>query len=166
MASSAFRGSSAGTTLLAGGNAFWSSPVHAPPFWSLNPLRMYVTVFCGIDDTKIFKDLHLNYVLGTQALGADHYDREVIRGGLTRNLGRCFPQVRDEMVHAFDYVLALPENGLSYHSGLPYGSFPPQNGNLSRSYPPHCKSSLVPATVCLSASRSVSASPWQQSRYV
>jgi hypothetical protein len=87
---------------------------------------MYVTVFCGIDDTKIFKDLHLNYMLGTQALGADHYDREVIRGGLTRNLGRCFPQVRDEMVHAFDYVLALPENGLSYHSGLPYGSFPPR----------------------------------------
>jgi len=30
-----------------------------------------------------------------------------IRGSLTRNLSRCFPEVRDEIVNAFDDVLAL-----------------------------------------------------------
>ncbi|KAJ7652562.1 cytochrome P450, partial [Mycena rosella] len=38
------------------------------------------------------------------------YHVGVIRGSLTRNLGRCFPQVRDEIVHAFDEVLALNGN--------------------------------------------------------
>jgi len=31
----------------------------------------------------------------------------VVRGPLTRNLARCFPRVRDEIVHAFDHVLGL-----------------------------------------------------------
>ncbi|KAJ7050787.1 cytochrome P450 [Mycena amicta] len=30
-----------------------------------------------------------------------------IRGSLTRNLSRCFPEVRDEIVHSFEDVLAL-----------------------------------------------------------
>ncbi|KAJ6570549.1 cytochrome P450 [Mycena vulgaris] len=34
---------------------------------------------------------------------------EDAQGSLTRNLARCFPQVRDEIVHAFDDVLALEE---------------------------------------------------------
>ncbi|KAF7360043.1 hypothetical protein MVEN_00732100 [Mycena venus] len=35
------------------------------------------------------------------------YHAVAIRGSLTRNLGRCFPQVRDEIFHAFDDVLGL-----------------------------------------------------------
>ncbi|KAJ7086248.1 cytochrome P450 [Mycena epipterygia] len=37
------------------------------------------------------------------------YHVQAIRGSLTRNLGRCFPAVQDEIVHAFDDVLALQD---------------------------------------------------------
>ncbi|KAJ7906083.1 cytochrome P450 [Mycena leptocephala] len=40
-------------------------------------------------------------------LTTNPYHVLAIRGSLTRNLGRCFPEVRDEIVHAFDDVLAL-----------------------------------------------------------
>ncbi|KAJ7191409.1 cytochrome P450 [Mycena pura] len=48
----------------------------------------------------------VNYTLGVEIL-MQPYHALVIRGILTRNLGRCFPQMRDELVHAFDDVLAL-----------------------------------------------------------
>ncbi|KAJ7086865.1 cytochrome P450 [Mycena belliarum] len=35
------------------------------------------------------------------------YHVAAVRGGLTRNLARCFPDVHDEIVHAFNNVLAL-----------------------------------------------------------
>ncbi|KAJ7208985.1 cytochrome P450 [Mycena pura] len=35
------------------------------------------------------------------------YHVQVIRGQLTRNLGRCFPEVRDEIVNAFNDVLTM-----------------------------------------------------------
>jgi hypothetical protein len=47
------------------------------------------------------------------------YHVEVIRGTLTRNLGRCFPQVRDEIVHAFDHVLGLEDKGPAFRLVLP-----------------------------------------------
>jgi hypothetical protein len=39
------------------------------------------------------------------------YHTTVIRVGL-RNIGQCFPQLHDELVHAFDDVLALQDNGM------------------------------------------------------
>jgi hypothetical protein len=44
-------------------------------------------------------------------VAANPYHVLAIRGSLTRNLVRCFPQVRDEIVNAFDEVLALKDNG-------------------------------------------------------
>lgn len=39
------------------------------------------------------------------------HNATVVRVGLTRNLGRCFPQVLDEIMHAFNSVLALEDKG-------------------------------------------------------
>jgi hypothetical protein len=39
------------------------------------------------------------------------HNATVVRVGLTRNLGRCFPQVLDEIVHAFDDVIVADEKG-------------------------------------------------------
>ncbi|KAJ7503871.1 cytochrome P450 [Mycena galericulata] len=55
----------------------------------------------GVEDS-----LQADYTIGPQ-MTTNPYHAPVIRGGLTRNLGRCFPQVRDEIVHAFDDVLSL-----------------------------------------------------------
>lgn len=41
----------------------------------------------------------------------NHYHGLAVRGSLTRNLARCFPEVRHEIVHAFDHVLALESKG-------------------------------------------------------
>ncbi|KAJ7438633.1 cytochrome P450 [Mycena galericulata] len=51
-----------------------------------------------------------DYTVGPE-ITANPYHTVVIRGSLTRNLVRCFPQVRDEIVHAFDDVLALEDKG-------------------------------------------------------
>ena len=60
------------------------------------------------------------------------YHGVVIRGGLTRNIGRRFPEVVDEIGTAFDDVLALKGGGMSaiFHcaSQLTDGL---QNGNPS-----------------------------------
>ncbi|KAJ6558751.1 cytochrome P450 [Mycena vulgaris] len=53
--------------------------------------------------------LQSDYTMGRE-LTQNPYHAGAIRGSLTRNLGRCFPQVRDEIVHVFDDVLALEEN--------------------------------------------------------
>jgi hypothetical protein len=48
----------------------------------------------------------------------------VVKGPLTRNLGRVFARVRDELVHAFDEVLPLPAKGASPPS-TPLPSYSP-----------------------------------------
>ncbi|KAJ6605583.1 cytochrome P450 [Mycena vulgaris] len=53
--------------------------------------------------------LQADYTMGPQILNTP-YHGPVLRGGLTRNLGRCFPQMRDEIVHAFEDVLFLDGN--------------------------------------------------------
>ncbi|KAJ7445901.1 cytochrome P450 [Mycena latifolia] len=50
--------------------------------------------------------LQSDYTMG-QEITTNPYHAAAIRGSLTRNLARCFPEVRDEIVHAFDDVLAL-----------------------------------------------------------
>ncbi|KAJ6548532.1 cytochrome P450 [Mycena capillaripes] len=51
----------------------------------------------------------MNYTL-TPEVVMNPYHGAAIRASLTRNLGRCFPEVRDEIVHAFDDVLGLKDN--------------------------------------------------------
>ncbi|KAJ7501714.1 cytochrome P450 [Mycena galericulata] len=53
--------------------------------------------------------LQADYTMGPE-ITANPYHVLAIRGSLTRNLGRCFPEVRDEMISAFDDVLALKDN--------------------------------------------------------
>ncbi|KAJ7501718.1 cytochrome P450 [Mycena galericulata] len=53
--------------------------------------------------------LQSDYTMGPE-LTTNPYHVLAIRGSLTRNLGRCFPEVRDEMISAFDDVLALKDN--------------------------------------------------------
>ncbi|KAJ6623269.1 cytochrome P450 [Mycena sp. CBHHK59/15] len=48
------------------------------------------------------------YTIGAE-ITDNPYHAVAVRGSMTRNLGRCFPQVRDEIVHAFDDVLALED---------------------------------------------------------
>ncbi|KAJ7473570.1 cytochrome P450 [Mycena latifolia] len=50
--------------------------------------------------------LQADYTMGPE-IARNPYSTEAVRRNLTRNLGRCFPDVRDEIVHAFDDVLAL-----------------------------------------------------------
>jgi hypothetical protein len=52
----------------------------------------------------------MEYTLGEE-LVHNTYQILSIRGGLTRSLDRCFPEVRDEIEHAFEDVLALKGNG-------------------------------------------------------
>ncbi|KAJ7454170.1 cytochrome P450 [Mycena latifolia] len=58
----------------------------------------------GADD-----NIQTKYTIGREAKNG-HVFAVAIRGSLTRNLGRCFPEVRDEIVHAFDDVLLLEDN--------------------------------------------------------
>ncbi|KAJ6534999.1 cytochrome P450 [Mycena capillaripes] len=55
----------------------------------------------GVSDT-----LQTDYTMGPE-ITKNHYHGLAVRGSLTRNLDRCFPEVRHEIVHAFDDVLAL-----------------------------------------------------------
>ncbi|KAF7360639.1 hypothetical protein MVEN_00795600 [Mycena venus] len=55
----------------------------------------------GIEDA-----FQSDYTLGRESC-IRPYHIEVIRGAMTRNLGRCFPRIRDEIIHAFDDVLEL-----------------------------------------------------------
>ncbi|KAF7336908.1 hypothetical protein MVEN_02127100 [Mycena venus] len=50
--------------------------------------------------------LQSDYTMGPETT-INPYHIDVVRGALTRNLGRCFPRVCDEIVHAFDDVLEL-----------------------------------------------------------
>ncbi|KAJ7086837.1 cytochrome P450 [Mycena belliarum] len=51
-------------------------------------------------------NLQTEHTIGA-AVMHNPYHVGAVRGSLTRNLARCFPEVRDEIVHAFDDVLAL-----------------------------------------------------------
>jgi hypothetical protein len=42
----------------------------------------------------------------------NEYHVLALRGWLTRNIGHFFPQLRDEIVNAFDHVLGLRDNGV------------------------------------------------------
>ncbi|KAJ7441718.1 cytochrome P450 [Mycena latifolia] len=50
--------------------------------------------------------MQTEYTMGPE-ITRNPYHVFAIRGSLTRNLARCFPQVRDEIVHAFDDILSL-----------------------------------------------------------
>ncbi|KAJ7430919.1 cytochrome P450 [Mycena latifolia] len=54
--------------------------------------------------------LQSDYTMGPE-IARNPYSTEAVRRNLTRNLGRCFPDLRDEIVHAFDDVLALDGTG-------------------------------------------------------
>ncbi|KAJ6568484.1 cytochrome P450 [Mycena capillaripes] len=55
---------------------------------------------------EVYYPLHGNYTMGKEHV-QNPYHILSVRGSLTRSLGRCFPEVRDEMNQAFDDVLAL-----------------------------------------------------------
>ncbi|KAJ7451356.1 cytochrome P450 [Mycena latifolia] len=60
-------------------------------------------------DEGLADGIQSDYTIGPEGKNL-HVTTVAIRGGLTRNLGRCFPEVRDEIVNAFDDVLALDDN--------------------------------------------------------
>ncbi|KAJ7799153.1 cytochrome P450 [Mycena leptocephala] len=57
-------------------------------------------------EEPIWDRLQFQYTVGPEVQN-NSYHLEVVRGALTPNLGRCFPRVRDEIVHAFDHVLGV-----------------------------------------------------------
>ncbi|KAJ6585896.1 cytochrome P450 [Mycena capillaripes] len=57
-------------------------------------------------DEPIWDKFQFGYTVGPEFQN-NSYHLDVVRGALTRNLGRCFPRVRDEIVHAFDDVIAV-----------------------------------------------------------
>ena len=54
--------------------------------------------------------LNMHYALGHEILGTDHHI-VVVRSQLTRNIARLYPEIRDEIVTAFDEVLDLRGHG-------------------------------------------------------
>ncbi|KAJ7445669.1 hypothetical protein FB451DRAFT_793865 [Mycena latifolia] len=68
-------------------------------------------VLAAPDEVLSFKEgvgenLQVAYLMGAEI--EDHpYHHHTVRTTLTRNLGRCFPEVKDEIVCAFDDVLQL-----------------------------------------------------------
>ncbi|KAJ7853056.1 cytochrome P450 [Mycena olivaceomarginata] len=57
-------------------------------------------------EEPVWDQFQAQYTVGPEVKN-NPYHLEVVRGALTRNLGRCFPRVRDEIVHAFDHVLGV-----------------------------------------------------------
>jgi cytochrome P450 len=57
-------------------------------------------------DEPIWDKFQFLYTVGPE-FQSNSYHLDVVRGALTRNLGRCFPRVRDEIVHAFDDVIGV-----------------------------------------------------------
>ena len=56
--------------------------------------------------------LNMNYTLGSGGADSDApFHVSVVRSQLTRNIGTLYPQIRDEIVTAFDEVLDLKGNG-------------------------------------------------------
>ncbi|KAJ7368770.1 cytochrome P450 [Mycena albidolilacea] len=57
-------------------------------------------------EESVWDTFQFEYTVGPE-FKSNPYHIDVIRGTLTRNLGRCFPRVRDEIVHAFDDVIGV-----------------------------------------------------------
>jgi hypothetical protein len=67
----------------------------------------------------------MRYTFGDE-LVYDPYHVPVIRTTLNRNLGVCFPDIQDEIVHAFDDILALKGNGrLRVFAAMDISSYSP-----------------------------------------
>ncbi|KAJ7124671.1 cytochrome P450 [Mycena crocata] len=66
----------------------------------------------------VAESLQSDWTMGPEVT-RNPYHVSAIRGSLTRNLGRCFPEVRDEIVHAFDHVLALEDREWKLIPALP-----------------------------------------------
>jgi hypothetical protein len=58
----------------------------------------------------VFQAISLEYSLGHENL-VDPFPIGVIRTTLNRNLAACYPNIQDEVVHAFTDVLALDGSG-------------------------------------------------------
>ncbi|KAJ7445670.1 cytochrome P450 [Mycena latifolia] len=76
-----------------------------------NGIQRIGEVAAAPDDVLSFKEgvgesLQVAYLMGTD-IQDDPYHHRTIRTTLTRNLGRCFPEVKNEIVCAFDDVLQL-----------------------------------------------------------
>ncbi|KAK7007969.1 cytochrome P450 [Favolaschia claudopus] len=54
----------------------------------------------------VAENIQTKYTMGRD-IAANHYHQQAIRTTLTRNLHTCFPDVRDEIISAFDEVLQL-----------------------------------------------------------
>ncbi|KAJ6523969.1 cytochrome P450 [Mycena vulgaris] len=69
------------------------------------------------EDTLSFQDAIREQIQSDFTMGPELRENEHIIPGalftLTRNLGRCFPDVRDEIVCAFDEVLGLKEEAMT-----------------------------------------------------
>ncbi|KAJ7451373.1 cytochrome P450 [Mycena latifolia] len=63
----------------------------------------------GVFRVRRGRGIQSDYTIGPEGKNL-HVTTAAIRGALTRNLGRCFPEVRDEIVNAFDDILALDDN--------------------------------------------------------
>jgi hypothetical protein len=87
----------------------------------------------------------LHSFLDSHVSSADNpYHVHTIRTSLTRNLHACFPDVRDEIVCAFNDVLQLQGSGADEsHPLLPHfhrSKYLTQNGKLCRCFPQQCRS--------------------------
>ncbi|KAJ7649598.1 cytochrome P450 [Mycena rosella] len=76
-----------------------------------NGARRISELAAAPEDVLSFKEgvgetLQVPYMMGPE-IEDDPYHHHTIRTTLTRNLGRCFPEVRDEIVCAFDDVFRL-----------------------------------------------------------
>ncbi|KAJ6518484.1 cytochrome P450 [Mycena vulgaris] len=67
----------------------------------------------GVEET-----LQASYMTGRE-VADDSYHHHTVRTTLTRNLGRCFPEVRDEIMCAFDDVLKVKSEDWETFTALP-----------------------------------------------
>ncbi|KAF7351479.1 hypothetical protein MSAN_01580100 [Mycena sanguinolenta] len=67
----------------------------------------------GVDET-----LQVSYMMGSE-IRDNPYHHHTVQTTLTRNLARCFPQVKDEIVCAFDDVLSLKDEEWKPFAVLP-----------------------------------------------
>ncbi|KAJ7660365.1 cytochrome P450 [Mycena polygramma] len=79
-----------------------------------NGQKRVLEIAAAPDDILSFQDgvadtLQSDYTLGIN-ITKNPFHISAVRGSLTRNMGRCFPDVHDEIVHAFNHVLGLNDN--------------------------------------------------------
>ncbi|KAF7367750.1 hypothetical protein MSAN_00838900 [Mycena sanguinolenta] len=66
----------------------------------------------------IEESIQAKFTMGRE-IAENHYHLDVVRTTLTRNLHNCFPDVRDEIICAFDEVLQLQGSEWKSHPVLP-----------------------------------------------